>query len=339
MKKLRLIALIALLPPPALAQQPATTPATRMLSGIVATASDVPLARVRVVVGVAGRFVTESRVLTDDRGQFTVPLPDADSVRVSFIKARYATHTIDLRRSDVNALNANGLRVRLSLGGAISGKVRDQYGAPAMQVVVSARRLDASSSAEAPELTATTNDLGEFRFGGLGAGTYGIVVRPSLTAAGTEIKGPDEQRVNLSLGTEAGGIDLAITVPSELAGRKPDRKPNDSSTGAVRGRVMTVRGVPIAGAIVQAYGRDNFMPAVESDERGRFLIDGLPPGDYRVLAFKRGFITPLPGQARSAVDYLLGDRSTQDRIIPLARGQTIESIDLVLGRGASISGT
>jgi protocatechuate 3,4-dioxygenase beta subunit len=209
-----------------------------------------------------------------------------------------------------------------------------------MQVAVTARRLDASSTAEAPELTETTNDLGEFRFGGLGAGTYGVVVRPSLTTVGTELKGPDEQRVNLSLGTEAGGIDFAITVPSELAGRNADRKPDDlTATGAVSGRVMTVRGVPIAGAIVQAYGRDNFMPSVESDARGRFLIDRLPPGDYRVLAFKRGFITPLPGQARSAVDFLLGDRSTQDRIIPLGRGQTVESIDLVLGRGASISGT
>jgi hypothetical protein len=108
---------------------------------------------------------------------------------VSFIKARYATHTIELQRSDVNALNANGLRVRLSLGGAISGQVRDQYGAPVMQVAVTARRLDASSTAEAPELTATTNDLGEFRFGGLGAGTYGVVVRPSSLPSGPSSRG------------------------------------------------------------------------------------------------------------------------------------------------------
>jgi len=231
MKSLRLIVLLALLAPPALAQpfdslalaqgrQPSGTPGTpgtRTLRGVVGTATDVPLARVRVAVGVVGRSTTESPVLTDDRGQFTVRLPDMDSVRLSFIKARYATNTLDLRRTDQNALIANGLRVRLSLGGAISGQVRDQYGAPAMQIAVTARRMGTTSLPEVL-LTATTNDLGEFRFGGLVAGAYGVVVRPSLSTVGTEVRS-DEQTVNVSLGAEVGGIDVAITVPSELAGR------------------------------------------------------------------------------------------------------------------------
>ena len=375
MKPIRLLVLLALLTPPALAQpfdslalaqgrQPSGAPGTRTLRGVVVTSSDVPLARVRVAVfgkvpAPAGlvtttptgaalqqlatleQLATQPTVLTDERGQFTVRVPDADSVFLKFTKARYAALTVDIRRDDSNAQSGMEMRVRLTLGGAISGQVRDQYGAAVMQVAVTARRLGPGSAADPPLLTSTTNDLGEFRFGGLAAGAYAVGLRPGLTGAGTEIKPPDEQTVNVSFGAEVGGIDVSITVPSELAGRTAATKPaGPDATGSVRGRVATAKGVPIAGATVQAYGIDGFMPAVESDAGGRYVIDKLPPGDYRVLAFKRGFITPEPGQAQNAAEILsMMNTSSRDRIVPVRRGQTVESVDLTLGRGASIAGT
>jgi protocatechuate 3,4-dioxygenase beta subunit len=70
------------------------------------------------------------------------------------------------------------------------------------------------------------------------------------------------------------------------------------------------------------------------------VIDSVPPGDYRVLGFKRGYITPGPGRAQNAAEILLmTNTSGRDRIVPVRRGQTVEQVDLTLGRGASIAGT
>jgi len=370
-----LIALLALLTPPALAQRPSTlgtqgTPGTRVLRGVVVTANDTPLPRVRVALESAPRsgtlaqqppdslealrarneelaalelvLATQLPVLTDERGQFTVRVPNVDSVFLRFSKARYAAISVNVGRNDSNAQSATDLRVRLTLGGAISGQVRDQNGGSVMQAVVTARRLSPASAADQSELRATTNDLGEFRFGGLVAGAYSVGLGQVLTGAGTELKTPEEQTVNVSLGSEVAGIDLRVDAPSELVVRNTVTKPaGPDATGSVRGRVATSTGVPIAGATVQAYGAaDSFLPAVESDARGRYVIDRMPPGDYRVLAFKRGYITPEQGQAQNAAEILsMMNRTGRDRIVPIRRGQAVESVDLILGRGASIAGT
>jgi hypothetical protein len=77
------------------------------------------------------------------------------------------------------------------------------------------------------------------------------------------------------------------------------------------------------------------------------VLDRLPPGDYGVLASKRGFITPGPGQNQNAVEgrnangelVFVGRRASQARIIPVSRGQDVDAVDLTLGREASIEGT
>lgn len=334
---LLILALVA----PVSAQQRAISRGTRMVSGVVLTSNDVPLTRVLVAVtpGAGGRAdtsLTEPPILTDDRGRFTVRVPDAQSVFLRFTKARYATMTVDVRRSD------SDLRVRLLLGAAISGQVRDQYGAPVMTVAVTARRVAPESAADPPMLTTTTNDLGEFRLGNLAAGAYAIAGHPPASIATLAAPAPDEQTINVSLGGEVTGINVRVDVPPELrVGNSPTKPASPDATGSVRGRVTTAAGVPIAGATVQAYGAaDSFLPAVETDARGLYVIDGIPPGEYRVLAFKRGYITPEPGQAQNATEILsMTNRSGRDRVVSIGRGQMVDSVDLTLGRGASIAGT
>src|SRR5262245_32290098 len=122
------VVLLMLVAPTVMAQQQAPAPGTRALRGVVLTASDVPLPRVRV--SVTGAAASELPVLTDDRGEFTIRVPDTDPVRLTFTKARYVLTTVDVRRSDLNAGSTSGLRIRLSLGGAISGRLRDRSGDP-----------------------------------------------------------------------------------------------------------------------------------------------------------------------------------------------------------------
>jgi protocatechuate 3,4-dioxygenase beta subunit len=341
MRLTTVIVLLALITPAAVAQQRDAVPATLTLRGVVLSGNDVPLARVRVAVTPGS--VTEPAVLTDDRGQFTVRVPDTESVRLTFSKARYVGTSIEVPRSAPNTTDRADIRVRLSLGGAINGQVRDRSGAPVIEATVTARRLVPSPSTTDPSLfTATTNDLGDFRIGGLVAGAYAVAVRLPPQFNSPQAAPVEEQTVNVGLGADVGGIDAIVDVPSELSGSSGPRPKDPEASASLRGRVVTSRGTPIAGAVVQAYGPGSDAVATapaETDARGRFALDQLVPGDYRVRAFKRGYIATTPGQGRSAIDYLLTDGPREGRLITVGRGQTVESIELLLGRGASIAGT
>ena len=164
--RLSIAVIVALIAPTLAAQQPSVTPTALMLRGVVTTANDVPLPRVRV--SVAGAPASELPVLTDERGHFTMRAPATQSVRLTFTKGRYATVTADVQRAELTASPPREMRVRMSLGAAISGQIRDQAGAPVFEAQVYARPV--GSTAAANQLIATTNDVGEFRFGGLAAG-------------------------------------------------------------------------------------------------------------------------------------------------------------------------
>ena len=154
-----------------------------MLRGVVVTANDVAAAararcRRRVPflwnLAAVGALPELARgVLTDDRGQFTIHVPATASVRLAFTKARYATRTADISPRELTVQRSE-IRVRMSLAGAISGQVLDRSGTGVMMAVVTLQRVGAAA-ADAP-MTTRTNDLGEFRFGGLAEGTYAIAV-------------------------------------------------------------------------------------------------------------------------------------------------------------------
>ena len=348
MKLIRAAAVVLLLSPAVRAQQPAAIQETRTLHGVVVTTSDVPLARVRVAV--TGAQASEPSVFTDQRGEFSVGLPKTAVVHLTFTKARYSDTTVDLRSSDTNRPGDN-LRVTLSLGASISGQVRDQFGDP-VQMTVTARLVDSAlpRAVSAPAfprsvLTAVTNDLGEFRFFGLRAGQYVIAGPRAAQPVTGEVNPPAsdyEQTVNVGVGAEIGGIALTVNMPSQLA-RYPSTyrvQAEANSTASLRGRVLDARGAPIAHALVQALGPRGLTQGVESDARGRYVLDRLEPGEYRVEAVKRGLMALTPGQNQSPIDYVLMNRSSdRRRVVSLRADQAVDAVDLVLTRGASVSGT
>ncbi len=336
------LVLVALVAPPATAQQPAASGPALTLRGVVTTTNDAPLARVRVaVVGVA---VPDPPVLTDERGQFSIGLPDAQSVRLTFTKARYAVVSQDFGRRELNAQKAAALRIRMPLGTAINGQVRDRSGAPVDDAVITARRSTPPDAAT-QILTTTTNDLGEFRFGNLVAGAYVVSARPraafSASSSGP-VRAPDpepeERTVNVALGSEITGLNLTVDVPAGVTGTPAPVRAG--ATASVRGRVVSPQGMPVAGATVQAYGSAGRpSPAVETDARGRYAIERLEGDDYRVRAFKRGFIGSRSGQPRSAVELMLLDGDTADATVTLRPGQTADGVDVTMVRGSAITGT
>ncbi len=325
------LVLLALIAPSAMAQQ-AAPPATVTLNGIVVTANDVPLARVRVASAPAAQSPEllrlalvrqEPGVLTDAGGRFTVRVPAIASLSLSFTKARYVSLTAAVSPKELTA-SGSEIRVRMSLAGAISGQVLERSGAPLMLATVALRHAGAAT----PVLTTTTNDIGEYRFGGLAEGRYVVTAQPSLFALGADIA--DRQKlidaaamespaINVNA-AEIGNINLTLDPPSEMD-RDRAIGSDPEATGSVSGRVIGIDGFPIARAVVHAYRPFVAGRQVETDLRGQYRIDRLGPGDYIVDARKHGFDT------------------TRGRAVTLRNGQAIESIDMTLTRGGAIAGT
>lgn len=343
--------LLALLIPAAKAQQAPAAASTIAESGVVTTANDAPLPRVRVAIPVAvplqialvgGLMPPERSVLTDNLGRFTILVPASDSVRLEFLKARYIRQTADISPRDLNA-RASEMRVRMSLAGAISGQVIDRSGAgPLMSAAVLLRRAG-SSPADGPLSSTTTDDLGEYRFGGLAPGRYVITARPAVTMLGADIPDtPGRQAlvdaatvegppVDVPAGTEIAGFTLTIDTPSEMDYRAVNRSASDpSATASVSGRVVAVDGRPVARAVVHAYRPYIAGKQVETDQRGRYRIDGLIPGEYTIAVRKHGFSGRQYGQE-------LG--SPVGRPVTLKDRQSVDALDVTLLRGGAIAGT
>ena len=372
MRRLNIIVVLALIAPAALAQQPSgtpgtlstpgtpgtlgtpgtpDTPGTRTVRGVVVTANDTPLPRVRVAPTIAPppelarMWPLESApgVFTDDRGQFTIQVPAAtSSIRLAFTKARYTTHIADISPRELT----NGrfeIRARMSLATAISGRVIDRSGTGVMLAVVTLLRVG-TAAAEAP-IETMTNDLGEFRFGGLAVGTYAIASRPPPSAPGVRVVFSDRQpdaataqgpTVKASFGIETGNINLTIDMPSELnqdAAKRTD--PDPEANGSLSGRVVDLDGTPIARAVVLVYRPSIPAREVETDARGRYRIDRLGPGDYVVEARKRGFETRRYGQDRTVA----ARSSAIEKRVMVTNGQAVDSIDVMIARAGVIAGT
>ena len=319
----RTLCLFALMGAIAGAQQPAA-PVT--VSGAVTASDDrTPLPRVRVAV--AGTAGSEASVLTDARGHFQIAVADVASVRLAFRKTGYLSFALDVP-TRVSTDRDTGLRVRLMRAGAISGRVSDQRGSP-LRVTLSARRVGAPATST--PLSTNSNDLGEYRFGGLSEGTYIVTARPPLDPVG----GPEARAVertalpleasptNVRAGEESGNVNLTFNLPLRTAQRTLNSARSDgTSTTAISGRVVGQDGIPVAGVSVLA-----MQPAsgggwtTDTDADGRYRLDRLPPGAHTVSAMKNGYLTRSFGQ------------------VSLREGREAGSIDFTLSRGGAIAGT
>ena len=329
------LALLALIAPAATAQQPTAGTTTLTLQGVVVTANDVPLPRVRValasaplsleLVRLGASPVEEAGVLTDERGRFAIRVPVKTSVRLAFTKARYVSFTADVSPRDLTVPGSE-IRAHMSLAGAISGRLFDRSGAQLMLANVVLRRADDPPSAP-PISTTTTNDLGEYRFGGLAAGRYVVKAQSSALALGAD--NPDRQKMVEAAAVESpavsvddaeiSNLNLTLDAPSEMD-RDRAIGADPEATGSVSGRVIGVDGLPVVRAVVHAYRPYVAGRQVETDLRGQYRIDRLGPGDYNVEARKYGF-------------------DTTRRQVTLTNGQAAESINMTLTRGGAIAGT
>lgn len=104
---------------------------------------------------------------------------------------------------------------------------------------------------------------------------------------------------------------------------------------SIEGQVADTSGAPVPGVEVLAYTEaDGFVgsgPATTGAD-GTYSLDGLVPGEYRVL---------FHGRAVGFVPEWYEESSTRAgaEVLPVLAGATFTDIDAVIGRGGSVSGT
>jgi hypothetical protein len=191
------------------------------------------------------------------------------------------------------------LDIRLPRAASLSGRIVDEAGDPVQGVRVEALEMRSVRGRRLPVQAAyaLTNDIGEFRMGGLNPGAY--YLRASSTETWTSDDGresfayaqtfypgaatlEDTQPLSIALGQQASGLDFAL-MP------RPAQR--------ITGMLVNAAGEPIAaqrihldriertagGALLSA----GFGGSAISREDGTFAIAALPPGEYMIYSGDR----------------------------------------------------
>ena len=274
---------------------PTTITATAVISGRVVAVTGGPVrgaeVRVRDANGRDNRLIT-----TDGAGRFEVRdlTPGQWTVRAS--KAGYITQSFGQRHpleQPETVTLENGQRFVADLvlmrGGAIGGRVIDEYGDPvfgARVQVLRSKMVRGRRQLATAGIPDDTDDRGAFRIFGLPPGDYYVAVglralddnsirrmaNVSTYYPGTQNIG-QAQRITLGAGDDQSGIVIATST---------------GATGvSVSGRVLTAAGVPGRGAMMNLLNAEDFGTdaasrgiVFDADPTGRFTAANVPPGNY-----------------------------------------------------------
>jgi hypothetical protein len=298
-------------PPP-----PATAPATGSVRGRVTSASGVPLrgaeVRVRDPNGRENRLAT-----TDEQGRYQVDNLVPGAWSVSAAKGGYITQQYG-QRGPFSAAQPLTLAARqrvdanfvLRPGGAIAGRLFDEYGDPVAGARVQALRQRFERGRRQLSIAGVgdqTDDTGAFRLYALPPGDYymsaglraagavGIVeatVGLPTYYPGTSSLG-EAQRLRLGPGEEMAGISFAV-------------QPVRSVT--VSGVVVLASGAPARDTSVTLHseGSGDFVSTPlgnfgRTASDGTFTMPNIAPGSYRLRARAGAVFDPMTGQGEEAL--------------------------------------
>ena len=294
--------------PAARDQRPAATAArgTAVLGGRVTDKeTGAPLAGVTVILDTAalpeGRWLT--RTGDDGRYQFT-ELPAGAYVLAADTGEHRPTHLIQLygdpsfrgayglptkpRRIDVNDGDIrDDLHIAMSPALAIAGMVVNAAGEPMANIPVQARAIVRGRTISGGAMR-TSDDRGAFRIFGLPPGRY-LLCTP-LDSNVLSISARPERLVPTCHPSAIREEDAGVIVLA--GGDAPDVQIRMQQMRPVRltGTVLDSTGAPAAHATVSVEGRERLARfAGEVIVRdGRFTVDELLPGEYRLLAHAKG---------------------------------------------------
>jgi hypothetical protein len=155
----------------------------------------------------------------------------------------------------------------------------------------------------------------------------------------------EAQGLRLQAGEERPAIDFILPAGysgggpfmmsfSPVPGRAPAQDPTGRQTSVIRGRVVSTDGRAVPHAQVRlASQREIFeQNVVTADDDGRFEIQDLAAGSYRIAASKVGYSAPGEPVVLGPPPIFGG------KPFDLADGQTLERVDITLARWSTLAG-
>jgi hypothetical protein len=241
---------------------------------------------------------SDQGVLTDENGNYTLKGATASRLRIGGEKDGYSdagARTVSVRPGN----RVEQIDLVMHKEAVVSGHVLDPNGdgLEGTEVVIYEKVYKQGNPALAPRGTARTNDLGEYRIAGLGAGRYVLVTSPKLLQVRklTRISANREGKRKPGFGmarkmyypnvdsTEAAST---IEVQSGQSIEGIDVRFRNETTFCVSGRspggdsTLSVREVSDGGGVPIGAG------PVKADEA--FELCGLPKGQYKLMMWTSG---------------------------------------------------
>ena len=337
-------------------------PMTASIKGLVTTAdTGAPVRWAEVRLSSRGSY--NRLVTTDADGLFNLSDLPSGEYQLTVSRGGFTSMIFGQRRpleapaliklSEGESFTAN---VALTRGGAIHGRIVDEFGEPIagtrLQVLRSRmvrgqRRLQSMGPGD------QTDDMGEFRVYGLPPGDY--YVTASTGPADSVRRGPPIYYPGTPSFTEAQSITLAVGTEASA-----DFQLQPFRNARVSGIVFNASGAPVQASVQLSSEAVGLGPAFEqagnpqaftliADTRadGRFAIEDVPPGPYTLTAnssFVAGVIAgreagnPDAGPNKAMQDIM--ERGPETAVLAIAvSGDDISDIALTTRRGGILSGT
>jgi RNA polymerase sigma factor (sigma-70 family) len=219
-------------------------------------------------------------------------------------------------------VGAEGLRLQLSRGGTIRGRVRDaRTGAPVPAFTIEiARRTGPLARTDFRGLT-VFDGTGDYALQGLAPGTY------QVTALARGYAPAEPRQVTLADARASGRADFALPTGGRLTGRVVERATGKPLAGA---RVGSEGTVDLAGS---ALAMDD---AALTDRDGNFVLEGLAPGLHTIVAGADGH------HSRATSGVRVGAAGTAEpvtiELTPVAPGEDPHLEMVGIGVGISVVG-
>ncbi|MGM0554820.1 MAG: carboxypeptidase regulatory-like domain-containing protein [Myxococcota bacterium] len=212
------------------------------------------------------------RVLrTGDDGRFEWP----DAPRPSYTATAISRHYGDSESQRIRP----GEEARLTLGGSgsVSGRVVGPNGNPVQSFSVGVESFEVDGIRPYRPASVGVKEVndsrGRFRFDSLRPGTYWFRVQTPQFASETS------DRVLVRAGSDASGVVIRVGAGGRISGTVTDEQ----------------SGEPVAGARVVVFepGSPFSDNQTRTDSRGRYSLDGVPPGRRSVRVNKNGYLSTV----------------------------------------------
>lgn len=289
---------------PASAQQ-APALGTAQIAGTVRNAADEkPLARARVVA-TADALGEPRATLTNSDGTYAFTDLPAGSYTVSATRTGFAAQIYRQGRATGGSRIAvgagqqvRGIDMALAPGNVIAGRILDEDGEPFAGALVEAltTHFESGTSSLDSAASSRTDDRGEFRLYGLGAGEYYVSAQDPAFRSVSSPKGvlhysptyypgtplaDQARRIAVSAGAQSPRIEfrLALVPPARVSGQMVAYDGKPLLSGAIVMSPLAGEGVPM------------FPPEDSSVQpNGHFSFGHVVPGRYEIRA--RGQVDP-----------------------------------------------